>query len=185
MTKKILFLTALMAFPLFGTVSEANARDKDEEYCREYTKTVNIGGRSERAYGTACYKPDGSWEIVRLEGSDEGQNRVRDDIYDDIEKSTSYRGESRSRIIVVENYHSPDRYRYYKRSLPHNRFKQHYSTVSLGFPFGVSVGNGYHHSYNHGRYKSYNSKKSYKHNKHYKNARYDKDRHYKRSRNHR
>lgn len=33
----------------------------DGRYCREYTTTVVIGGRSERARGTACRQPDGSW----------------------------------------------------------------------------------------------------------------------------
>lgn len=32
-------------------------------YCREYQQTVNVGGRTEQAYGTACRQPDGSWEI--------------------------------------------------------------------------------------------------------------------------
>lgn len=35
-----------------------------EPYCREFTKVVTVGGRAENAYGKACYKPDGSWEIV-------------------------------------------------------------------------------------------------------------------------
>lgn len=34
------------------------------QYCREYQKTVTIGGREERAYGTACRMPDGHWQIV-------------------------------------------------------------------------------------------------------------------------
>lgn len=29
--------------------------------CREYTMDVVIGGRTEKAYGTACRQPDGSW----------------------------------------------------------------------------------------------------------------------------
>jgi len=33
-------------------------------YCREYSQTIRIGGRSERAYGTACRQRDGSWKIV-------------------------------------------------------------------------------------------------------------------------
>ncbi len=33
-------------------------------YCREYLQTVTIDGREERAYGTACRQPDGSWQIV-------------------------------------------------------------------------------------------------------------------------
>jgi surface antigen len=34
------------------------------QQCREYTHTVYIGGRAERAYGTACLQPDGSWRIT-------------------------------------------------------------------------------------------------------------------------
>ncbi len=34
------------------------------EYCREYTQTINVGGETKQAYGTACRKPDGSWEII-------------------------------------------------------------------------------------------------------------------------
>ncbi len=33
--------------------------------CREFQQTITVGGRSERAYGTACLQPDGAWEIVR------------------------------------------------------------------------------------------------------------------------
>jgi len=33
-------------------------------YCREYRTEVEVGGRIEEAYGTACRQPDGSWEIV-------------------------------------------------------------------------------------------------------------------------
>ena len=32
-------------------------------YCREFIHEVTIGGKKERAYGKACRKPDGSWEI--------------------------------------------------------------------------------------------------------------------------
>ena len=31
--------------------------------CREFTSTVNIGGKPEEAYGYACRQADGSWEI--------------------------------------------------------------------------------------------------------------------------
>jgi len=33
-------------------------------YCREFQQTINVGGRAEEAYGTACRQPDGSWKIV-------------------------------------------------------------------------------------------------------------------------
>lgn len=35
------------------------------EYCREYQQTVTVGGETQRAYGTACRQPDGSWKIVK------------------------------------------------------------------------------------------------------------------------
>lgn len=34
-------------------------------YCREYRTTVDIDGRREQAYGTACQQPDGTWRIVQ------------------------------------------------------------------------------------------------------------------------
>ena len=34
------------------------------QYCREYTTTVIINGKPEKAYGKACRKPDGAWEVV-------------------------------------------------------------------------------------------------------------------------
>ena len=33
-------------------------------YCREYQHTVTIDGKQEKAYGTACRQPDGSWKIA-------------------------------------------------------------------------------------------------------------------------
>lgn len=32
-------------------------------YCREYTDRIRIGGDAVAAYGTACLKPDGAWEL--------------------------------------------------------------------------------------------------------------------------
>lgn len=39
-------------------------RDSGGNACREYQQTVTIGGKTERAYGTACKQPDGSWKIL-------------------------------------------------------------------------------------------------------------------------
>lgn len=36
----------------------------DGRYCREYTHSVNIGGKQEKAYGKACRQPDGAWEVI-------------------------------------------------------------------------------------------------------------------------
>ncbi len=48
-----------------GTVTPIKTyRTSGGQYCREYQQTVNIGGRTEQAYGTACRQPDGSWKVV-------------------------------------------------------------------------------------------------------------------------
>lgn len=48
-----------------GTVTPTKTyQNSTGQYCREFSQTVNIGGRSEEAYGTACRQPDGTWQIV-------------------------------------------------------------------------------------------------------------------------
>ena len=37
-------------------------------YCREFQHQVTIGGEIEQAYGTACRNPDGSWEVMSVDG---------------------------------------------------------------------------------------------------------------------
>jgi surface antigen len=44
--------------PVRDGVAESGA------YCRQYEQTVVIDGRHETAYGTACQRPDGRWEII-------------------------------------------------------------------------------------------------------------------------
>ena len=39
-------------------------RNNTGQYCREYTQTVVIGGKQQKAYGTACRQPDGQWQVV-------------------------------------------------------------------------------------------------------------------------
>lgn len=36
----------------------------DGRYCREYQTVATVGGRYQETYGTACWQPDGSWEII-------------------------------------------------------------------------------------------------------------------------
>ena len=48
-----------------GTVTPQPAYQTSQgQYCREYQQTVDIGGRTEQAYGTACRQPDGTWKVV-------------------------------------------------------------------------------------------------------------------------
>jgi surface antigen len=48
-----------------GTVTPTRTfQTADGTYCRDYHTTVVIDGKQERATGTACRQPDGSWRIA-------------------------------------------------------------------------------------------------------------------------
>lgn len=47
-----------------GTITPTRVGETNQGYCREYQQTITVGGRTERAYGTACKQADGSWRIV-------------------------------------------------------------------------------------------------------------------------
>lgn len=48
-----------------GAVTPMNTyRSADGLHCRDYEQTITVGGRTERAWGTACREPDGTWRIV-------------------------------------------------------------------------------------------------------------------------
>ena len=48
-----------------GTVTPRRTYQRDDgTYCREFTQTIKVGGRTEEGYGTACRQPDGTWKIV-------------------------------------------------------------------------------------------------------------------------
>lgn len=49
----------------YGTVTPTrDGYRSGGSYCREYQQTIVVNGRNQTGYGTACQKPDGSWEIV-------------------------------------------------------------------------------------------------------------------------
>jgi surface antigen len=49
-----------------GTVrTTREGTSNDGRYCREYQHTVQVGGKTQDAYGTACRQPDGSWQVVQ------------------------------------------------------------------------------------------------------------------------
>ena len=50
----------------YGTITpQAPYKNNDGQYCREYTQSINVGGKTQSGYGTACRQPDGSWQIVQ------------------------------------------------------------------------------------------------------------------------
>ena len=48
-----------------GTITTTRAGvSQSGAYCREFQQNIVVGGRTERAMGTACQQPDGAWKIV-------------------------------------------------------------------------------------------------------------------------
>jgi hypothetical protein len=45
-------------------VVAAAPAERPAAYCREYTTTATIDGKSQQTVGTACQQPDGRWQIV-------------------------------------------------------------------------------------------------------------------------
>ena len=46
-----------------GSITPTKTYQSDGTYCREYRQTINIGGKQQEGFGTACRQPDGSWKI--------------------------------------------------------------------------------------------------------------------------
>ena len=49
--------------PAYAPVATAGYRPG--AYCREFETTVTINGRPQPSHGIACYRPDGTWQIVQ------------------------------------------------------------------------------------------------------------------------
>ncbi|MET0156050.1 MAG: hypothetical protein ABW189_08125 [Rickettsiales bacterium] len=84
---------SVAASALFASASVASADD----YCREYTSKIRVGGAPRSGYGTACMEQDGSWRIV---SESYGGGGVSDDL---IEAEPAYYIDNRP-ILVREVY---------------------------------------------------------------------------------
>jgi len=49
----------------YEVTPKASYRREDGRYCREFISTATVAGREQQVYGTACWQPDGSWQIVQ------------------------------------------------------------------------------------------------------------------------
>ena len=56
---RVLIPAAMAAF------AAGSAQAYESDYCREFTKTIYVGGRAQNGYGTSCLMPDGSWQITQ------------------------------------------------------------------------------------------------------------------------
>lgn len=48
-----------------GNITPVRTYKSDDRYCREYVQEIMVGGEKQKAYGKACRKEDGHWEIVK------------------------------------------------------------------------------------------------------------------------
>ncbi len=48
----------------YQVVPTRTVQRSDGRYCREYTTTAVVNGRTQNTYGRACRQPDGSWQLV-------------------------------------------------------------------------------------------------------------------------
>ena len=51
----------------YEVTPKASYEREDGRYCREFISNATVAGREQQVYGTACWQPDGSWEIVRAQ----------------------------------------------------------------------------------------------------------------------
>ena len=162
MVRKIIMMAALVTLPILGA-QPAQAQN-NTEFCREYTKDVSINGRLEKAYGKACRQPDGSWEIVSLDGSEHARDKVHDSIYDDINKYETRRAHAKNgvvdRIVIVDRYaynrpYYGKNYKYYDSRRSNYKY---YGASYNGWPFVVHFNN--HNRYGHAKKKYYKNARS-------------------------
>jgi hypothetical protein len=64
MKKHIWTIILVATLGLSSSDAYANRYNGSNDYCREYTGTIYVGGRAQQGYGTACLQPDGSWQVV-------------------------------------------------------------------------------------------------------------------------
>lgn len=48
----------------YGSFTPTKTYQDNGRYCREYTQSVTVAGKSQQAYGTACRQPDGTWQVI-------------------------------------------------------------------------------------------------------------------------
>ena len=52
------------AFPGVAPQEPAVAPPPQQSHCREFQDTIVVDGKKQKAYGTACLQPDGSWKVI-------------------------------------------------------------------------------------------------------------------------
>lgn len=127
MNRNVLLIAAIAALPILIIPSQSEAGQR----CRTYTKTINVDGHREIGYGKACQLKNGLWEIVKVNGSYEGRERLKrhivDDLYDRGYELTGYNDGHAHYGAHAYSYHNARYYSGYPYDQPRNygQYKKH------------------------------------------------------------
>ena len=96
-----------------------------EEYCREFTKDIAVGGKQQEGYGKACWREDGSWEIKAKNQHNASFSAPYKSENKPIQEVNYYGGYSSEPYKLFSYFYGNrhDGHQYYK---DHHRYKKHY-----------------------------------------------------------
>ena len=116
------------AITLAGISSNAAAYNQyTNQQCREYTRTIEVGGRLQEGFGKACLQPDGSWRMVS-----EAQPQAS--------RQTTH--QPAREVVVYRDHHH------------HYDHRRHYGPKSgIAISFGKGWGHRGHYGYGHKHHK--------------------------------
>ena len=107
-------MTRLKKYPLaiagiMATMTLTPMKARADDYCREYTREIRVGGRVQQGWGSACLRPDGQWEIQNEQVNDDyrpdlGWAQSQPAVYRD----TAYYHREPVRVVFVEDDHRHD-----------------------------------------------------------------------------
>lgn len=141
--KNGMLLTGLALAALTMTAGTAQAGN----YCREYTRTIAVGGRFESGYGTACRQPDGSWQITGWNGAAAPPDRGPDG-------APAYYPDGPSVHTIITNrpvYRRPMFWFSYSEGRPVHRYRHHHYHHDNGWHHGKHKWKGHDRDRGHDR----------------------------------
>lgn len=116
--------------------------------CREFQRTIIIGGREERGYGTACRQPDGTWRTIATQRAAAPTVERRTTVYVREAPRSYYYPSYPYRPYGYTPYrHYPYRYYPYSyypyRSYPYGYYAPWGYGYPYGYPFNFSLNLGF------------------------------------------
>lgn len=125
-------MTHIKKYPLavagmLAAMTLAPGDAKADEYCREYTRTIQIGGRIQEGYGTACLMPDGDWQVrnEQVRSTVQYYQPAQGVVY--YPQQTAYYRQQPVRVVFYDNdrrWHPPGKHKGWHKA--HYRDRNHH-----------------------------------------------------------